>query len=70
MKTNSGTWLSISEGAQVGYRVEPDGRYADFHFHGPMELEIGMPAELVRRCRDLFRDAVAEMDRAGRNDVR
>lgn len=61
--TTGGAWLVVEDDTKISYRIESDGEVADFAFLGPVELAVGMSAQLVRRCGDLFAEAAAEMDR-------
>jgi hypothetical protein len=61
--TKGGAWLAVEDDSKIVYQIDPSGETVEFVFHGPMELGVGMSAQLVRRCQDLFGEASAEMHR-------
>ncbi|WP_121001232.1 hypothetical protein [Saccharothrix australiensis] len=55
------TWLDLVDAHRVTYRLEPGEDTARFTILGPLEVELDMPAALVRHCRDVFDAALAEL---------
>jgi hypothetical protein len=55
-----GAHLTIADDSRISYRMDPDG---DVHFTvlGPMELEMLMSPTTLKRCHELFTEAVAQV---------
>lgn len=69
-RVHGGTWLTVNDDSKITYRIDPGGTTVGFVFLGPVELEVGMSADVIRRCQDLFGKASAELRRAqGLEDV-
>ncbi|CCH27497.1 hypothetical protein ABZ816_32475 [Actinosynnema sp. NPDC047251] len=54
-------WFDLADAKQITYRLEPDEDSARFTVLGPVEVELDLPRDLVRHCRDLFDAALAEL---------
>lgn len=62
-RVRGGAWLVLEDDSEIVYRVDPGGETVELVVMGPMELGIGMSETIVRRCQDLFGEALAEMHR-------
>lgn len=52
-----GAYVNLLEDTRITYRVDPGGDSVEIVAFGPMELSIGMTAEVLRRCQEVLAEA-------------
>ncbi|KAA2254844.1 hypothetical protein F0L68_29105 [Solihabitans fulvus] len=58
---HGGAWISLQDNNKISYQVLPDEGYADFNFFGPIEVSLNMSTDTIRRCHELFGQALDEI---------
>jgi hypothetical protein len=62
--TCGGAWFDLDDSDRISYRIGPGieaAGFVDFSFIGQVELALSMSESTLRRCRDLFTEALAEL---------
>jgi hypothetical protein len=59
-----GAYVNLLEDTKFGYRVDPGGDSVEIVAFGPMELSIGMTAEVLRRCQEVLAEASGVLRKA------
>ena len=61
---HGGAYVNLLEDTKFGYRIDPDGDGVEIVAFGPMELSIGMTAEVLRRCQEVLAEASGVLRKA------
>jgi hypothetical protein len=59
-----GAYVNLLEDTRIAYRVDPDGDSVEIVAFGPIELSIGMTAEVLRRCQEVLAEASSVLRKA------